>query len=84
MELSLFYGNEDAYWWILCIERYSKETRISELAKMMVVALTMQGRSLQWRTFTTALLWRLNSKWQHLLQVLDEETKKDWGILEVC
>jgi len=71
MELSLFDGDEDAYGWILSTEKYFKATEKSEVAKMMVVDLTMCGPTLQWwlwwssrhpqsswDTFTTTFLWR--------------------------
>jgi hypothetical protein len=48
MELSLFDGDEDAYWWILSTESYFRETGKSEMAKMMVAALAMRGEALKW------------------------------------
>jgi len=41
MELSLFDGNEDAYWWILCTENYFREKGKSKVAKMMVANITI-------------------------------------------
>lgn len=64
MELSLFDGNEDAYWWILCTKSYLMATGKSDLAKMTVVALTMRGHALRW------WLWwsrrHPESNWLHL------------------
>ncbi|RHN43843.1 hypothetical protein MtrunA17_Chr8g0392231 [Medicago truncatula] len=89
MELSLFDGDEDAYWWILSTESYFRATGKSEMAKMMVAALAMRGEALKWwlwwshrhsrsnwDTFTTALLWRFKHEWRHLLPVLEEETEE--------
>ena len=81
MEISLFDGDEDAYWWILSTEIYFRATGKSDFAKMMVVALTMRGPALQWwlwwsprhprsswDTFTTALLWCFKPELQHHLK----------------
>ncbi|AES88945.1 hypothetical protein MtrunA17_Chr4g0032841 [Medicago truncatula] len=67
MELSLLDGDEDAYRWILTTEQYFRATRKSEVAKMMVVDLTMRGPALRW------WLWCFKPEWRHLLPILDEE-----------
>jgi hypothetical protein len=89
MEFSIFDGEEDAYWWILCIEKYFKIKGTSEAGKILVAGLAMDGCALKWwlwwsrchptsnwDTFTIALLWRFKHEWRHLLPALDENMEE--------
>ncbi|WJX25485.1 hypothetical protein P8452_14519 [Trifolium repens] len=43
-----FHGEIDAYWWVLCTEKYFKYWRTPETYKMIVAGLAMKGPPLTW------------------------------------
>lgn len=45
---SMFNGDEDAYWWVLCTEKYFAAKGISEAEKLSAGVSAMRGRALQW------------------------------------
>ncbi|TKY61623.1 hypothetical protein E2542_SST11474 [Spatholobus suberectus] len=86
MEISGFDRDEDAYWWLLCIEKYFSAKGTLETEKMTEVMKAMRGRALQWwlwwyqrhsyvswEPFTIAFLWSFKPEFQDVLPILDEE-----------
>lgn len=72
MEILLFDGHYDAYFLVLCVDKYCKVLGIPEKEKMALAATAMTGSALKWwnwwspchpgvnwNMFTIALLWRL-------------------------
>ena len=48
MVILVFVGNYDAYFWVLCIEKYFKVREIPETEKMSLAATAMRGCTLKW------------------------------------
>ena len=46
--ISIFDGNEDAYWWLLCAEKSFNERRLSDAEKLTEIASAMRGSGLTW------------------------------------
>jgi hypothetical protein len=69
IRIPIFDATEDAYWWVLSIEKYFKQWFTLDTLKMTVVGLAMKGpaltwwlrwyphhRSMNWDAFTSAFL----------------------------
>lgn len=48
MEISVFDEDEDAYWWILCTEKFFAAKGTQESEKMTAIVPAMSGRALHW------------------------------------
>ncbi|KAL5063100.1 hypothetical protein RYX36_024837 [Vicia faba] len=79
-------GEIDAYWWVLCIEKYFKQWLTPETFKMTVAELAMKGPTLtwwlrwyprhsqvNWDAFTTIFLWQFKPEWRVILPLPDDE-----------
>ncbi|XP_058722263.1 uncharacterized protein LOC131594194 [Vicia villosa] len=86
MTILLFDGEEDAYWWILCLEKFFKEHETPKSLKVLKAVRALRGsafkwwiwwsrvhRRYNWELFTTALLWRFKPEWREILPISDEE-----------
>jgi hypothetical protein len=86
MVIPKFDGEIDAYWWVLCTEKYFKHWRTPETYKMIVAGLAMKGppltwwlrwyprhSSVNWDAFTSIFLWQFKPEWRVILPVPDDE-----------
>ncbi|CAK8541668.1 unnamed protein product [Lathyrus sativus] len=86
MTILLFNGEKDAYWWILCFEKFFKEHGTPESLKVLKVVGALRGSALKWwiwgsrvhcryswDTFTTNLLWRFKPEWREILPEDEED-----------
>ncbi|MCH85015.1 swarming motility protein ybiA [Trifolium medium] len=86
MVIPVFDGEIDAYWWVLCIEKYFKHWRTPETLKMIVAGLAMKGPALtwwlrwyprhpwvNWDAFTSIILWHFKPEWRVMLSIPDDE-----------
>ncbi|CAJ2644148.1 unnamed protein product [Trifolium pratense] len=86
----LFDGEEDSYWWVLCIEKFFKEQGTPNALKLPTAVLALKGRAHQWwlwqsrrqppttrEAFTTVFLWRFKPEWREILLVDNEEEETD-------
>src|SRR3954468_2238439 len=86
MTILLFDGEEDAYWWILCLEKFFKEHETPKSLKVLKAVGALRGPAFtwwiwwsrvhpryNWDTFTTALLWRFKPEWRPILPLDEEE-----------
>ncbi|MCH80491.1 swarming motility protein ybiA, partial [Trifolium medium] len=86
MEILVFNGHYDAYFWVICVDKYCKVRGISESEKMALAATGMSGCALKWwrwwsprhpgvswNMFTIALLWRFKPEDRAILPIVDEE-----------
>ncbi|MCI96335.1 swarming motility protein ybiA, partial [Trifolium medium] len=48
MAISVFDGDEDAYWWILCTEKHFTAKSTPEEAKLTLAVTAFRGRALTW------------------------------------
>ena len=48
MEFRAFDGEEDAYWWVLCIEEHFDVNGTSEEEKLTKAMNAMRGRAFKW------------------------------------
>ncbi|XP_058751517.1 uncharacterized protein LOC131624597 isoform X1 [Vicia villosa] len=87
MAVPVFYGEEeDAYWWILCLEKFFNEHETPKSLKVLKAVGALRGSAFtwwigwcrvhpryNWDTFTIALLWRFKPEWRPILPLDDEE-----------
>jgi hypothetical protein len=86
MVFTVFDCEIDAYWWVLCTEKYFKRWDIPETKKMAVAAIAMKGPALtwwlrwyprhlwmNWDEFTSVFLWQFKLEWRVILPVPDDE-----------
>jgi hypothetical protein len=86
MVIPVFDGEIDAYWWVLCTEKYFKQWLTPETLKMTVAGLAMKGPALtwwlrwyplhpsvNWDAFTAIFLWRFKPEWRVILPLPDDE-----------
>jgi len=58
MVIPVFDEEIDAYWWVLCTEKYFKRWNIPDTQKMDVAAIAMKGPALPlWRQWYPRRLW---------------------------
>lgn len=85
MELPVFNGEDDAYGWVLDIDKFLAEMGISSTSKLLIAVSALQGPPLQWwlqwshhhptaswESFIAPFLWHFKPEWQHLLPTPDE------------
>ncbi|MCI31511.1 swarming motility protein ybiA, partial [Trifolium medium] len=48
MDILVFDGQFDAYFWVLCTEKYFKVKGTTEMEKMVLAEMEMRGRALHW------------------------------------
>jgi hypothetical protein len=88
MEIPVFNGENDAYWWVLCMDKYFGAMKTPEDKKMTEVVKAMRGRAFSWwfswslrhpkaswETFSWKLMWYFKPEYRDVLQILDDE---DW------
>ncbi|GAU42314.1 hypothetical protein TSUD_140510 [Trifolium subterraneum] len=88
MRIPIFDATEDAYWWVLCTEKYFKQWLTPETLKMTVAGLAMKGPaltwwlqwyprhpSMNWDVFTTVFLWNFKPEWRVILPLPNDETE---------
>jgi hypothetical protein len=86
MRIPIFDATEDAYWWVLCTEKYFKLWSTPETLKMTVAGLAMKGPALtwwlhwypchrwvDWDSFTTIFLWQFKPEWRVVLPLPDDK-----------
>jgi hypothetical protein len=86
MRIPFFDATEDAYWWVLCTEKYFKTWSTPETLKMTVAGLAMKGPALtwwlrwyprhpwvNWDAFTSIFLWQFKAEWREILPVAEED-----------
>jgi hypothetical protein len=86
MVIPVFDCEIDAYWWVLCTEKYFKRWDIPETEKMAVAAIAMKGPALTswlrwyprhpwvtWDAFTSVFLWQFKPEWRVILPSPDDE-----------
>jgi hypothetical protein len=86
IRIPIFDATEDAYWWVLCIEKYFKQWFTLDTLKMTVVGLAMKGpaltwwlrwyphhRSMNWDAFTSVFLWQFKPEWRVILPLPDDD-----------
>ncbi|CAK8538500.1 unnamed protein product [Lathyrus sativus] len=86
MTILLFNGEEDAYWWILCFEKFFKKHGTPESLKVLKAVGALRGSALKWwiwcsrvhhkyswDKFTTTLLWRFKPEWRNFLPEDEED-----------
>ncbi|WJX22465.1 hypothetical protein P8452_11769 [Trifolium repens] len=86
IRIPIFEAAEDAYWWVLCIEKYFKQWFTLDALKMKVAGLAMKGpaltwwlhwypshRLVNWDAFTTIFLWKFKPEWRVILPLPDDE-----------
>ncbi|MCH81091.1 swarming motility protein ybiA [Trifolium medium] len=89
----VFDGSSDAYFWVLCVDKYCKVRGISEMEKMALVDMAMSGCALRWwnwwyprhpgaswNMFTISLLWRFKPEYRCILPIVDDEEEPDQEI----
>jgi hypothetical protein len=90
MELLVFDGRYDAYFWVLCVDKFCKVRGISEKEKMVLAATAMSGSALKWwnwwsprhpgvnwNMFTISLLWHFKPEDRCILPIVDDEEEPD-------
>lgn len=90
MEIPTFDDGEDAYWWVICMDRYFDAMGTDEEEKMRMVAKVMRGEALvwwlcwicrhpeaSWETFSWGFLWRYKPYYRDVLPPPDAEEKLD-------
>ncbi|CAK8544601.1 unnamed protein product [Lathyrus sativus] len=95
MKILLFDGEDEAYWWILCFEKFFKEHGTSESLKVLKAVGTLRGRALKWwqwrskyhswmswNTFAEVFRWHFKPEWRHLFLKLDEEIEPTYTSVE--
>ncbi|XP_058749826.1 uncharacterized protein LOC131622810 [Vicia villosa] len=88
MNISIYNGCDDCYWWILCTEKYFVTHRIPEEEKVASIVPVLRGRALQWwfqwsqrysstswDAFTTAILWYFKPEFRDVMPESDEAGK---------
>jgi hypothetical protein len=86
MSIPIFDATEDAYWWLLCTEKYFKLWSTPETEKMKVAALAMQGTALtwwlrwyprhpwmNWDACTAVFLWNFKHEWRIILPLPEDD-----------
>ncbi|MCI21028.1 swarming motility protein ybiA [Trifolium medium] len=91
MEIPVFNGEEDdAYWWVICMDKYFGAMRTLEEKKMTEAVKAMRGRALlwwfgwsrhhpeaSWETFSWTLLWYFKPEFRDVLPIPDDEGQLD-------
>ncbi|MCI15834.1 swarming motility protein ybiA, partial [Trifolium medium] len=90
MEIPVFNEEDDAYWWVLCMDKYFDAMRTPEEKKMTVVAKAIKGNAIlwwfcwvhhhpeaNWETFSWEFLWHFKPEYRDVLSPPDEEGKLD-------
>ncbi|RHN57870.1 hypothetical protein MtrunA17_Chr5g0445061 [Medicago truncatula] len=90
MEFRVYEGEEDAYWWLLCIDKYFAAKNTPETEKLAEVVTVLRGCAHQWwfwghhhhphaswQSFVTAFLWRFKPEYRDVLPIPDEEEEHD-------
>jgi hypothetical protein len=90
MEILVFNGHYEAYFWVLCVDKYCKVRGISEKEKMALAATGMSDCALKWwrwwfprhpgvswNMFTIALLWRFKPEDSNILPIFDDEEEPE-------
>lgn len=91
MEISVFDEDEDAYWWILCTEKFFAAKGTQESERMTAIGPTMNGHALHWwrwwyprhpqvswDSFTVAFLWQFKPEYRDVLPMPDEVEEPEW------
>ncbi|CAK8565210.1 unnamed protein product [Lathyrus sativus] len=86
MTILLFNGEEYAYWWILCFEKFFKEHGTPKSLKVLKAVGALRGSALKWwiwwsrvhrryswDTFTTTLLWIFKPEWREIFPKDEED-----------
>jgi len=83
----VFEGEEDAYWWLLCIDKYYAVKNTPETKKLAEFVTAFRGCAHQWwhhrhphaswQSFVTAFLLRFKPDYRDLLPIPDEEEEHD-------
>ncbi|MCH82274.1 alphaalpha-trehalose-phosphate synthase [Trifolium medium] len=74
MEISIFDAKDDAYWWVLCTEKYFQAKGISEERKMIDTAKAMRGLNgdpfypLKMQMRKRNSRWNYNNPWNTIIQ----------------
>src|SRR3954466_12444777 len=86
MTIPVFDGEEEPYWWVLCVEKHFKEQGTQEKMRLPEAVTKLHGHARQWwlwrsqlhppscwDTFTSVFLWHFKSEWREILPISDEE-----------
>ncbi|AES74980.1 hypothetical protein MTR_6g021620 [Medicago truncatula] len=86
MAISLFSGDSDGYWWILCTEDHFRVNGVPKHAQLSAAVSALQVRALHWwrwwyprhpdvdwESFTTSFIWRFQPEFREILPMDDEE-----------
>ncbi|XP_039684197.1 uncharacterized protein [Medicago truncatula] len=90
MEFRVYEGEEDAYWWLICIDKYFAAKNTPETEKLAEVVTVLRGCAHQWwfwwhhrhphaswQSFVTAFLWHFKPEYRDILPIPDEEEEHD-------
>ncbi|GAU39162.1 hypothetical protein TSUD_147840 [Trifolium subterraneum] len=90
MEIPVFNEEDDAYWWVLCMDKYFGGMNTPEEKKMTVVAKAIRGNAIlwwfcwihrypkvNWDTFSWEFLWHFKPEYRDVLSPSDLEGKLD-------
>jgi hypothetical protein len=88
MEIPVFNGEDDAYWWVLCMDKYFGAMKTPEDKKMTEAVTAMRGRAFSWwfrwslrhpkaswGKFSWTLLWYFKPEFRDVLPIPNDE---DW------
>ncbi|CAI8615869.1 unnamed protein product [Vicia faba] len=86
MDMPQFDGSEDAYWWLICIEKHFDVVGTPESERLSEAVKALRNRALKWwqwwsrrhlqanwQTFPVALLWHFKPEYRDLLPISYEE-----------
>ncbi|XP_058770834.1 uncharacterized protein LOC131644368 isoform X1 [Vicia villosa] len=90
MDMPQFDGGEDAYWWLICIEKHFDVVGTPESEKLPEAVKALRNRALKWwqwwsrrhlqanwKTFSVALLWHFKPEYRDLLPISYEEAEPE-------
>jgi hypothetical protein len=86
MEIPVFNDEDDAYWWVICMDKYFDAMETPEEKKMTVVAKAIRGKAIlwwfcwihrhpeeNWETFSWEFLWHFKPEFRDVLPLPPNE-----------
>ncbi|CAK8538847.1 unnamed protein product [Lathyrus sativus] len=86
MVVLVFYGKEDSYWWVLCVEKVFKEQGTPNTMKLSKAVAKLCGCVFRWwlwwsqcqppttwDSLATVFLWHFKPEWREILLIEEED-----------